>query len=115
MSQSTSLFMNQGSDTTFTIYVTNDDGTPKDLSEYTVRSKFARSHASVTTHDFLAGVRTPSTAGIVDLTLSPSDTTSIKPGLYVFDTEIVYGLGDSDQNVERVLEGILEISPSVTQ
>lgn len=112
--QNTTLFMNQGADTVFTIYVTNDDGTAKDLSLYTARSMFARSHSSVTKHDFNAVVRTPGTLGMVEISLSSEDTTNIRPGLYVFDTEIVYE--DSDETiVERVLEGVLEISPSVTQ
>lgn len=112
--QNTTLFMNQGSDTIFTIYVTNDDGSTKDLSTYTARAKFARSHASVTKHDFNATVRSPGTTGIVDISLTSEYTASIKPGLYVFDVEIVYS--DSDQtSIERVLEGVLEISPSVTQ
>lgn len=112
--QSTTLFTNQGSDTVFTIYVTNDDGTPKDLSLFTARSKFARSHASVTKHNFTSSIRTPGTLGIVTIELSASTTSAVKPGLYVFDTEIVYT--DNDQTIiERVLEGTLEISPSVTQ
>ena len=112
--QDTTLFMNQGADTSFMITLTNDDGSIKDLTGYTARSRFARNYASLTKYDFLASIGSPAESGTVVLRLFNEDTKNIKPGLYVFDLEILYN--DTDETIiERVLEGVLEISPSVTQ
>ena len=37
------------------------------------------------------------------------------PGKYVFDTEISYLDSNLDTIVERVLEGVLNVTPSVTK
>jgi len=108
------LYVNQGADTSWEISLVNDDGTEKDLTNYTVRAKFAKHPRSVTTHEFIASVAPPATAGVIVLRLLNDDLTSLKDGLYVYDAELVFS--DSDETiVERVLEGVLEINPSVTQ
>jgi len=104
------LHASQGSDTVFTITLQDQNGAVQDLTGYTVRSKYARAHSSATKYSFLAEIKSPATDGKITLTLTDSATDSIKPGNYVFDTELV----DSTGSVDRVLEGLLEISPSVT-
>lgn len=104
------LHASQGSDTVFTITLQDQNGAVQNLTGYTVRSKYARAHSSATKYSFLAEIKSPATDGKITLTLTDSATDSIKPGNYVFDTELV----DSTGSVDRVLEGLLEISPSVT-
>jgi len=43
--------------------------------------------------------------------MSASVTANIAPGRYVYDTKIT----DMNNNVTRILEGIAEISPSVSK
>ena len=107
------LFVNQGSDTSFELILENDDGTIKDLTGYAARAYFAKHPRSVTKHQIIADIPVP-TAGVLVLRFLSSTTSSLKDGLYMYDAELVYT--DEDETiVERVLEGVLEINPSVTQ
>ena len=83
------LHASQGSDVVFTIALVNSNGSKLNLTGYTVRGKYARSHSSVA---------------------DPTNIILTTPGNYVYDVETV----DSEDKVERVLEGLLEISASVT-
>ena len=60
-------------------------------------------------------VSTPSTAGIVTLSLTNSQTDALKPGKYVYDVEISFIDSDNATIVERVLEGRIQVTPSVTK
>jgi hypothetical protein len=104
------LHASQGSDVVFTIALVNSNGSKLNLTGYTVRGKYARSHSSATKYSFAAQVKTPAANGEITLTLTNAATDAIKPGNYVYDVETV----DAEDKVERVLEGLLEISASVT-
>tara|TARA_S200002703_G_scaffold78994_2_gene68009 strand:- start:1021 stop:1380 length:360 start_codon:yes stop_codon:yes gene_type:complete len=110
----TNLYVNQGTDFSSEITLVNDDGTAKDLTSYTARSYFAKSPTSDTRHEITAEVASPATSGVVTLRLSASDTISIKGGSYLYDVEIIYSSGGVT-TTERVLEGILELAPSISQ
>jgi hypothetical protein len=49
------------------------------------------------------------------LELSNSQTDSMKPGRWVYDVEISYNDSAGNTIIERVLEGNLEVTPSVTR
>ena len=48
---------------------------------------------------------------IVTLSLTANNSSNLSPGRYVYDTILT----DGSYNVVRVLEGIVEVSPSVTR
>ena len=100
----------QGSDTVFTVNLVNEDSTALNLTGYSVAAKYARNPASLTKYAFAASIGSPPSGGSVTLTLTASATNAIKAGNYMYDVELT----DSDGKVERTLEGLLEISPSVT-
>ena len=65
------------------------------------------------TWDFATQFPTPRTDGKLVLSLTNTQTDQMKAGRYVYDIELVSG-SDSD-TVERILEGKLNVTPSVTK
>ena len=76
----------------------------------------ARSDGDPNTVSFTGIVANPSTDGIATLTLTNSQTDALKTrGRYVYDVEFSFVDSDSNTIIERVLEGNIEVSPSVTK
>jgi hypothetical protein len=108
------LYANQGADTVFLMTLTDDNDATLDLTGYTVRAKFARHWSSTTKYNFLAEVATPATAGAITLRLFADGTDDIKSGRYQYDIETVYDF-NGQITVERVMEGVLYLEPSITK
>ena len=108
------IYINQGEDFTMEVGLAEDDGTEKDLTGCTARAYFAKSPYSVTKTEIIAEVGSPATAGIVTLRFTPEITNSVKGGTYLYDVETIFT--DSDETITtRIMEGVLEITPSVSQ
>jgi len=97
------LIVNQG--TTFSVNVEID--TDIDLSEYSIRGQFRKSHGSKYFTDFNFFVIN---ATNFQMSLTPSETSTLQSGLYVYDVEI-----EKDGVVHRILEGDLLLRPEVTR
>ena len=103
------LTVDQGTDFSSAIDVTDSDGDPVSLVCYTVAGQIRKHYNSSTKVDFVATVSN-ATAGIVSLSLSAATTNAMKAGRYVYDVEI-----DLNGTKTRVLEGQLEVTPGVTR
>ena len=105
------LYLEQG--TTFSTTITLDDvyGSVYDLSNYTASSQIRKSYYSANaTASFNTFINV--TQGNISLSLDANTTANIAPGRYLYDAIIT----DTVNNVvTRVLEGIIEVSPSVTR
>lgn len=104
------LYLEQG--TTFSTTITLDDiyQNAYNLSGYTASSMMRYSYyAANATAVFSTSIN--ANTGVVTLGLSAANTANITPGRYVYDTIIK----DSSNNVTRILEGVVEVSPSVTR
>lgn len=110
MATYSNIFIDQGSDFSFTVDLGNADGTSLNLSGYTVQAQMRKSYASTTKTDFVVGSINTSN-NTVSISLTNSVTNNLKAGRYVYDVEIVSGGGA----VTRVLEGQVEITPGVTR
>ena len=53
--------------------------------------------------------------GIASLSLNNTQTNALKAGRYVYDVELSFQDSDGDTIVERILEGRIQVSPSVTK
>ena len=106
----TNLYIEQG--TTYSTTITLDDvyNNSYNLVGYTADSALRKSYYSANTSAVFATVINSNTATIT-LSMSASVTANIAPGRYVYDTKIT----DMNNNVTRILEGIAEISPSVSK
>jgi hypothetical protein len=106
------LFLEKGAsfNTTITLYDVNN--TPYDLTGYTANSQIRRSYYSANAvATFSTDFGENSADGNLTLSLDYQTTSNISPGRYVYD---IY-LTDSENIVRiRVLEGIINVTPSAT-
>jgi hypothetical protein len=108
------LTIDQGTDLSIDVYLTNTDGSAKDLAGHSVAAKMSTRYGvdSSEKTPFGAYVVVPPTDGIINLSLSNTVTDSLNTKRkYV---EITYEDSDSNTLVERVLEGLITVTPSVT-
>ena len=103
------LTVDQGTDFSSSVDVTDADGDPVALTGYSVSGQIRKHYNSSTKVDFTATVSNAS-AGIISLSLSAATTNAMKAGRYVYDVEI-----DLSGTKTRVLEGQLEVTPGVTR
>lgn len=109
MATISNLFIDQGSDFSSIITLTNQDGTVMDLTGFTVESQFRKSYQSSTHTPFTMSVF-DATQGKIRLQLPAAVSSGIHAGRYLYDIEIS-GAGQK----RRVLEGIVVISPEITR
>ena len=116
MAQYEEFSIDKGSDVAVEIHLLNKDGTKKDLTNHSVAAKLKKTYTSdsADTVVFNSIVADPSTDGIATISLTNAQTDGLKNGRYVYDVEISYTDSDGDSIVERVLEGRVQITPSVT-
>lgn len=109
MAQIQNIYIDQGTTFALSVYVSDFNGDPKDLTNHTAAAQMRKSYYSNTAIDFTAEITLP-TDGEVTISLTAAETTNIKAGRYVYDIEIT-GEGET----LRVLEGIVVINPEVTK
>lgn len=81
------------------------------ISGYTVRSQMRRSYYSANATANITCTITDGANGEITMSLDANTTANIKSGRYLFDLETVTGQGV----VNRVLEGIITVTPGVTR
>ena len=64
---------------------------------------------------FATAVVSPSTDGVCTLKLTNTQTDALKAGRYVYDVELSHTDSSDTTIIERVLEGIITVTPSVTK
>jgi|TARA_R110000744_G_scaffold120218_3_gene223997 hypothetical protein len=112
------LTINQGTDVSVELHLVNVDNSIKDLTGHSVTAKLG-THYDAKDSDktsFLSIVANPATSGIVNLSLTNAVTAALNPKKrYVYDVEISHIDSDTSNTiVERVMEGLITVTPSVT-
>jgi hypothetical protein len=102
------LVIDQGTTFDITINVTLDDGSEKDLTDYTVSSQIRKSYYTNTYTAFTTSKQ--NLLGEITLSLTPTQTSALKAGRYVYDLEIA-----SEDETVRIMEGIVTVTPEVTR
>lgn len=110
MASVTNLFIDQGSNVSVTINVTDSTGSAKNLTGYTGRSQIRRSYHSVSNTAFTVTINNPADGEVI-LSLTADQTANLKYGRYVYDLELV----SNTSYVERMIEGIVTVYPEVTK
>ena len=92
------------------------NGNPKNLTNFTIAGKVKKTYNTSDSDAtaFTAEVKAPATGGVVNLSLSNTQTGAFKAGRYVYDVEISFVDSDAQTVIERVLEGTITVTPSVT-
>ena len=112
------LVIDQGSDIAIQISLINQDKTPKDLTSHSITASMRPSYNSPDEDkiDFTTVVTDPATAGEIVLSLTNTQTDSLNSKKrYVFDVEVSFVDENTNTIVERVLEGLIRVTPSVTK
>lgn len=109
--------IDQGADAAIEIHLVNPNGSPKNLTDHTIAAKMKRTFNSdsADTTAFTAAVSSPATDGVALLSLTNIQTDALKPGRYVYDVEMSYLDSDENTIIERVLEGKILVTASVTR
>ena len=108
----TNLVINSGADFTqsFTLEGT-DTNSALDLTGYDVNAQFRKWSGSSTSVSFGTTITDPPTLGQISLDLSSEDTSSLKPGRYVYDIIVSDNYGIKT----RVVEGMVLVREGVTR
>lgn len=117
MAQYEEFTIDQGADVTIRLELVDKEGAAKDLTAHTVSAKLKKNYTSSDsdTTNFTTSIITPAVDGVTTLTLTNTQTDALKAGKYVYDVELSFVDSDSNTIIERVLEGRLQVSPSVTK
>lgn len=109
--------IDQGADLSVQIECVDIQGAKKNLTNHSVAAKMKKNYNSgdSDTTAFTAIIATPPTDGIINLSLTNSQTDALKAGRYVYDVEISFIDSASATIRERILEGRIQVSPSVTK
>lgn len=101
------IVIDQGTDFSAIIDVSDSEGTAYDLIGYTGAAQMRKNSQSSSAHDFTVTLG----ASQIELTMTSSTTNDIEPGRYLYDVEITSSAGD----VTRVVEGIVNVTPGITR
>jgi len=110
MAQFIELNLDQGADFSFDMNITNDDGTAKNVTNYTFSSSMKKSYYSTTTTANLTSTILDASNGLVRFAITAANNSTIKAGRYLFDIKQV----DGSNNTSRLVEGLIIVNPRVT-
>ena len=109
MAQIQNLYIDQGTTFSISVEVSDQNGDPKDITDYTATAQMRKSYYTNAHVDFTAEITSP-LDGEVTISLTAAESSLLKAGRYVYDIEI-----SSEEETIRVLEGIVVINPEVTK
>lgn len=117
MAQYEEFTIDQGADAAIEIHLVNADGSAKNLTDHSIAAKMKRTFNSdsADTTAFSSIIASPATDGIATISLTNVQTDALKPGRYVYDVELSYQDSDDNTIIERVLEGKILVTASVTR
>jgi len=111
--------IDQGADVAIELHLQEANGSVKDLTGHSAFAKMKRSYNSVDSDeivDFTTAIGDPPTDGILILSLTNTQTDTLNPRMrYVYDVELSFLDSDSNTIIERILEGKIKVTPSVTR
>ena len=116
MAQYEEFTIDQGSDVAIEIHCVDKNDAKKDLSGRSVTAKLKKNYNS-SDSDTTSFTTLISNAaeGIITISLTNTQTDALKTGRYVYDVELSFVDSSSNTIIERILEGRIQVSPSVTK
>ena len=106
------IFLNQGETYNNRITLDDNNGAPFDLTGFTVKSQARRSYYSSNAVINFDATIPDASNGVIQLSANSHTTAGISVNRLVYD---VYITETASNNVTRVLEGQIFVSPSVTK
>ena len=116
MAQYQEFTIDQGTDTTIELTLVDKNGAAKNLLGYSVTGKIKKTFSSdsASTTSFTTQV-TSNTEGTATLSLTNAQTDALKAGRHVYDVELSHTDSGGDTIVERIMEGRIQVTPSLTK
>lgn len=108
MATKSNLLIDQGSTFSTIINLTDENGSPIDLSSYTGAAQMRKHYSSSNSVSFTVEL---TSEGRVTLSLTANQTADIVSGRYVYDVEVT----DATGIISRIVEGIVTVTPNVTR
>ena len=102
------IVIDQGTDYTTNINVTDENDNAVDLTGYTGAAQMRKHYTSSAQTAFTVTV---ANNGIVTMTMNSATTNAIAAGRYVYDCE----LRSASNVVSRLIEGVVTVTPQVTR
>lgn len=109
MASRANLVVDQGATYNTTLTLTDENGEPLDLTSVTAASQIRKSYSSSLAAEFTTSVNVA--AGEVTLSLTANQTGNLVAGRYVYDVELT----DASNNITRIVEGVVTVTPQVTR
>ena len=107
MATKADLVVDQGSTYNTSVSLFDQYGEPLFLAGYTCAAQIRKWYTSSNSISFGTALAN----GVITLSLSSNQTGAMTAGRYVYDVELT----DASNNVSRVLEGIVTVTPQVTR
>ena len=111
MAQKANIIIDQGTDFSTTLTVTDDNGNVTDLTGYSANGHIRKHYTSTCATVFTTVFGSPRSDGQVTISLSRTQTGNMTAGRYVYDVELT----SSANTRSRLVEGIVTVSPEVTK
>lgn len=108
MSTKANLVIDQGTNFSVDLDLTDDNGDVINLDGYSANSQLRKWYTSTNSTAFSTSINADS--GQITLTLTANQTGSLTAGRYVYDVEL-----NSAGVVSRIIEGIVTVTPQVTK
>lgn len=105
------LTVDQGTSFENVLDLLNDDGTPYNLTGCSLSGQLRKSYYSSNAAANLIISVINAANGNANITMNSATTTNITAGRYLYDIKLT----DANNNVTRIVEGILTITPQVTK
>ncbi len=103
------LIVDQGTDYSTSVTLTDDEGSVATLTGYSANGQIRKTYSSSNSVSFSMTITEET--GVVTMALTANQTANMTPGRYVYD---VY-LTDTSSIKSRIVEGIVTVTPRVTR
>lgn len=111
MAQFVELYLDQGTDFSFDLDLTNDDGSPVNVTGHTFSSSIRKSYYSSSVTANLSIAIANAVGGNVVCSMNSAISSNVKAGRYLFDIKSI----DAANSTSRLVEGIITVNPQVTK
>lgn len=109
MATKVNIVIDQGTDFSTSISLTDSAGVALDVSGITAAAQIRKSYSSSNATSFTTELSEITSS--LTLSLNNAVTSTLSAGRYVYDVELT----DSSNVVTRILEGIITVTPEVTR
>ena len=109
MATRVNIIIDQGTDFSTAINLTDSSGVDLNLTGYSAASQIRKTHSSSNSTAFTCTLTTANST--LTLALNNSVTAAMSAGRYVWDAELT----NSSGTVSRILEGMVTVTPEVTK